>query len=99
MLAGSISRRERPVLALNCSPSFCSWNRRASRGRRRQVVGGAEGMKVPGEVQVHLSMGTTWHLYAVATHPGWASLAVLAINIAIVAALARDLFRCRAGRL
>ncbi|MNS88963.1 hypothetical protein D3C72_1229570 [compost metagenome] len=26
-------------------------------GRRRQVVGGAEGMKVPGEVQVHLLHG------------------------------------------
>ena len=26
-------------------------------GRRRQVVGGAEGVKVPGEVQVHLLHG------------------------------------------
>lgn len=49
---------------------------------------------------ISASVYLPFDLYAVATHPGWASLAVLAINIAIVAALARDLFRRRhAGRI
>ena len=30
------------------------WNRRASRAAAGQVVGGGEGVKIPGEVQVHL---------------------------------------------
>lgn len=49
---------------------------------------------------VSASVYLPFDLYAVVRHPGWASLAVLAINLAIVAALARDLFRRRrAGRL
>lgn len=34
-------------------------------------------------------------LYAIIRHPGWAAWAVLAINLLIVAVLARDLFRRR----